>query len=69
MAESNSIEKYSIESIEGNSIDKSNLNNQQSRLNKISEVQDYFITKIKERQLMSKKVSKYISVFDILINL
>ena len=69
MAESNSIEKYSIESIEDNSIDKSNLNNQQSRLNKISEVQDYFITKIKERQLMSKKVSKYISVFDILINL
>ena len=69
MAESNSIEKDSIESIEDNSIDKSNLNNQQSRLNKISEVQDYFITKIKERQLMSKKVSKYISVFDILINL
>ena len=50
-------------SIEHNSIDTSNLNNQQFRLNKISEVEDYFIAEIKERELMSKKRSKYISFF------
>ena len=55
------IECNSIESIEHNSIDTLNLNNQQVRLNKISEIEDYFITEIKERELMSKKFSKYIS--------
>ena len=60
----NSIESNSIESIEHNSIDRSNLNNQQFRLNKISEIEDYFIEEIKERKLMSKKLSKYISFFD-----
>ena len=59
-----SIEISSVESIEHNSIDTSNLNNQQFRLNKISEIEDYFITEIKERELMSKKLSKYISFFD-----
>ena len=63
MVDSNSIEYYSIESIEHDSIDTSNLNNQQSRLNKISEVEDYVIADIKERELMSKKLSKYISFF------
>ena len=58
------VECNSIESIEHNSIDTSNLNNQQFRLNKISEIEDYFITEIKERELMSKKLSKYISFFD-----
>ena len=62
--ECNCIECNSIESIEHNSIDTSNLNNQQFRLNKISEIEDYFIAKIKERELMSKKRSKYISFFD-----
>ena len=38
----------SIESIEHNSIDTSNLNNQQIRLKKISEIEDYFITEIKK---------------------
>ena len=47
-------ESNSSESIEHNSVDTSNLNNQQFRLNKISEIQDYFITEIKERELMSK---------------
>ena len=59
--ECNSIECSSIESMEHNSVDTSNLNNQQFRLNKISEIEDYFIAKIKERELMSKKCSKYIS--------
>ena len=34
------------------------LNDQQFRLNKTSEVRDYFITEIKEREFMSKKLSK-----------
>ena len=57
MVEIKSIECNSIESI-----DTPNLNNQQFRLNKISE--EYFIAEIKERELMSKNVSKYISFFD-----
>ena len=69
MVECNSIECNSIESIEHNSIDTSNLNNQQFRLSKINEIEDYFITVIKERELMSKKLCKYISFFIILINL
>ena len=48
MVESNSIECNSIESIEHNSVDTSNLNNQKFRLNKISEIEDYFISEIKE---------------------
>ena len=64
MVECNSIECNSIESIEHNSMDTSNLNNQQFRLNKISEIEDYFIAEIKDRELMSKKLSKYISSFD-----
>ena len=56
--ECNSIEYNSIESIKHNSIDTSNLNNQQFRLNKISKIEDYFIAEIKERQFMSKKLSK-----------
>ena len=61
--ECNSTECNSIESIEHNSIDTSNLNNQQFRLNKISEIENNFIKEIKERELMSKKLSKYISFF------
>ena len=65
MVESNSVEWNSSESIEHNySIDTSNLNNQQFRLNKISEIEDYFITEIKGRELMSKKLSKYVSFFN-----
>ena len=60
MVESNSIECSCIESIEHNSIDTANLNNQQFRLNKISEVEDYFIAEIREKELMCKKLSKYI---------
>ena len=64
MVECNSIECNSIKSIEHNSVDISYLNNQQFRLNKISEIEDYFITEIKERELMSKKLGKYISFFE-----
>ena len=40
------------------------LNEQQFRLNKINEIKDYFVTEIKERELMSKRLSKYIASFD-----
>ena len=51
-------------SIEHSSIDTSDLNSQQFSLNKIIKIEDFFTTEIKERELMSKKLSKYISVFD-----
>ena len=38
------------------------LNDQtQFRLNKINEIKDYFAAEIKERELMSKRLSKYIA--------
>ena len=59
MVEIKSFECNSVESI-----DTPNLNNQQFRLNKISEIEEYFIAEIKERALISKKLSKYVSFFD-----
>ena len=56
MAECNSYETRSI---------YPNLNDQQQfRLNKINEIEDYFVAEIKERELMSKRLSKYIASFD-----
>ena len=63
MIEIKSIECNSIECNSIESIDAPNLNNQQFRLNKISGIEDYFIAAIKERELMSKKLSKFISFF------
>ena len=37
---------------------------QQLRLNKINEINDYIVAEIKERELMSKGLSKYIVSFD-----
>ena len=34
------------------------------RLNKFSEIKDYFNWEIQERKIMSKKLSKYIAIFD-----
>ena len=56
MAECNSIE---VSNIYPNSNDQ-----QQFRLNKINEVRNYFIAKIRERELMSKRLSKYVASFD-----
>ena len=39
-------------------------NEQQFRLNKVNEIKDYFIAEIKVRELMRKKVCKYIAFFD-----
>ena len=43
-------------------------NEQQLRLNKIKEIRDYFVAEIKERELMSKRLSKYIAFLTILIS-
>ena len=51
---------------ESNSIDVTNthLNDETLfRLNKISKIEDHFITEIKERKAMSKKLSKHIAAF------
>ena len=56
MAEYNSFEAHNL---------YPNLHDQQQfRLNKINEIKDYFLAEIKERQLMSKTLSKYIASFD-----
>ena len=56
MAETNNISMYPNSS--------PNLpDDQQFRLNKINEIRDYFIAEIKERELMSKRLSKYIAFF------
>ena len=39
-------------------------NEQQFRLNKFNEIKDYFIAEIKQRELTSKRLSKYIASFD-----
>ena len=39
-------------------------NDQQFRLNKINEIKDYFIAEIKERELLTKNLSKYIASFE-----
>ena len=56
MVECNSIEVPNI---------YSNLNDQQQfRLNKINEIKDCFVAEIKKREVMSKRLSKYIASFD-----
>ena len=37
------------------------LTNQQFRLNRINEIRDCFVAEIKEKELMSKRLSKYIA--------
>ena len=34
------------------------------KLNRINEIKDYFVAEIKESELMSKRLSKYIASFD-----
>ena len=62
----NSIESNFVEgkSIEASNLSATPLNNQQFRLNKINDIKDYFIAEIKERELMSKRHSKYVASFD-----
>ena len=51
-----------ISSVE--STDTSNLSYQQFRLIKINEFENYFIAELKDRKLMSKRLTKYIASFD-----
>ena len=39
-------------------------NEQQFRLNKINEIKDYFLAEIREREIISKNLSKYIASLD-----
>ena len=61
MTECNSHEAHNIYP---NSSATSLRDQQQFRLNKINEIKDYFVAENKERELMSKRTSKYISSFD-----
>ena len=40
------------------------LNDQQFRLDRINEIKDYSVAEIKEKELMSQRLSKYIASFD-----
>ena len=65
MAECNSVERNSYETHNIYSNLNVSLNDQQQfRLKKINEIKDYFVAEIKERELISKGVSKYITSFD-----
>ena len=56
MVECNSLETHNI---------YPNLKDQQQfRLNKINEIKDHFLAEIKERELMSKRLTKNIASFD-----
>ena len=62
MVEYNSIEHDFHETPKMYPILSANISNdQQFRLNKTNEIKDYFIADIKERELMSKNLSKYIA--------
>ena len=39
-------------------------NEQQFRLNKINEIKDYFLDEIRDREVISKNLSKYIASLD-----
>ena len=63
--ECNSYETHNIYPNLGVSLSATPLSDQQQfRLNKINEIKDYFVAGIKERELMSKRLSKYIASFD-----
>ena len=59
MAECNSHENYNIYPNLGVPLS----DQQQFRLNKINGIKDYFVSKIKKRELMSKRLCKYIASF------
>ena len=64
MAECNSIEHnfHETPSIYAD-LSANTSNNQQFRLNEVNEIKDYFIADIRERDLMSKRLCKYIASF------
>ena len=60
MTECNSHEAHNIYP----SLSAAPLNEQQVRFNKINEIKYYFVGDIKKRDLMSKRLSKYIACFN-----
>ena len=69
--EHNSVEKSNIYPnlnairLNATPLNEISLSDQQHfRLNKINEIRDYFVAEIKERELMSKRLSKYIAFCD-----
>ena len=60
MDECNSIECNEVSNLNAISLSVTPLDNQQFRLNKINKIKNYFIIEITERELMSKKLNKYI---------
>ena len=57
MAETNNISMYP-------NLSPNLSDDQQFRLNKINEIRDYFVAEINERELMNKRLSKYIAFFN-----
>ena len=66
MTEYNSHETHNIYlNLNATQLSATPLNNQkQFRLNKINEIKDYFIAEIQKRELMRKRLSKYIASFN-----
>ena len=60
MAERNSYEAHNIYP----NLSAALLNEQQFRLNKTNKIKYYFVADIKKRELMSKRLSKYIACFN-----
>ena len=58
--ETHNIPKFELSSIECSLTEWS----KQFRISKINEIKDYFVTEIKERELISKRLSKCIASFD-----
>ena len=70
MVECNSIEHNSVErsniypNLNAAPMNEISLNDQEHfRLNRINEIKNYFVAEIKERELMSKKLCKYIFIY------
>ena len=55
---------YSIKIDEAPPVHPNSNNKTQFRLNKINEILDYFIAEIREKETISKRLSKYITAFD-----
>ena len=58
--ETHNIPKFGLSSIECSLTEWS----KQFRISKINEIKDYFVTEIKEREIISKRLSKCIASFD-----
>ena len=69
MVECNSIEHSPVEiSNIYSGLNEISFSDQQNfRINKINEIKDYFVAEIKERELMSKRLSEYIAYKSLIV--